>query len=193
MDTRNAVREIIIDTAGSIFARFGFKKTIMDEIARAVHKAKSSIYHYFQSKEEIFQAIVTKEGAMLKREIKNAIASEDNPQKKLRAYVITRMHILRRLANLYSALKDEYLQHYGFIEKIRKEYDRTETALVKEILRDGVEKGMFMVKNLDLTANAIIVALKAFEYPWTKEENISKIEQDIDVLLGVLFYGLVKR
>jgi len=40
------VREIIIEAARGIFARFGFRKTTMDEIAQLAHKAKSSIYHY---------------------------------------------------------------------------------------------------------------------------------------------------
>ena len=47
-------RELIITVASDIFTRFGFRKTTMDEIASALHKGKSSIYHYFESKEELF-------------------------------------------------------------------------------------------------------------------------------------------
>lgn len=186
-------KEIIIEAAQNIFARFGFRKTTMDEIAKACHKAKSSIYHYFKSKEEIFREIVEKESRILKEEIRKAINQEDTPQKKLRAYVITRMYALQKLANFYSALKDEYLKYYGFIEKVREKYDREEMEIIKEILRDGNEKGVFNIKELKVTTFAIIVALKGLEYSWLQETDVSKIEKDIDSLLEVLFNGIVRR
>jgi len=193
LNSEKDVKEMIIEAARGIFARFGFSKTTMDEIAKAAYKAKSSIYHYFKSKEEIFREIVVKESRTLKEEITKAINQEDNPQKKLRAYVITRMHTLQKLANFYSALKDEYLKHYEFIEKVRKNHDREEMEIIKEILRDGNEKGVFDIKDLEVTAFAIIVALKGLEYRWVQETDVSKIEKDIDSLLAILFNGIVKR
>jgi len=193
LNSEKDVKEMIIEAARGIFARFGFSKTTMDEIAKAAYKAKSSIYHYFKSKEEIFREIVVKESRTLKEEITKAINQEDNPQKKLRAYVITRMHTLQKLANFYSALKDEYLKHYEFIEKVRKNHDREEMEIIKEILRDGNEKGVFDIKDLEVTAFAIIVALKGLEYRWVQETDVSKIEKGIDSLLAILFNGIVKR
>ncbi|MBW1764978.1 MAG: helix-turn-helix transcriptional regulator, partial [Deltaproteobacteria bacterium] len=38
------IREIIINVARNIFAKFGFRKTTMEEIAQAARKGKSSIY-----------------------------------------------------------------------------------------------------------------------------------------------------
>jgi len=187
------VREIIVEVAQRIFARFGFRKTTMDEIAKAAHKAKSSIYHYFKSKEEIFQAIVEKESQLLKAEIIKAMSREDTPQKKLHAYVITRMYALRHLANFYSALKDEYFEHYGFIEKLRIKHDKEELKMIKEILKEGIEQGIFSIKDLGITAFAIITALKGLEYSWAIESNISKIEKNIDNLLEILFNGIIRR
>lgn len=183
----------IIEAARIIFAKFGFKKATVDDIARDAHKVKSTIYRYFKSKEEIFQAIVEKESEILKEEIKKSIAAQDKPKKKLRTYVITRMKILARLANFYSALKDEYLEHYAFIEKIREKYLKDEIKVIKKILKTGVEQDVFMIEDLELTASTIVVALKGLEYPWSTENDISKIEESIDSLLKILFLGIVKR
>lgn len=187
------VREIIIEVAQHIFGRFGFRKTTIDEIAKATHKAKSSIYHYFKSKEEIFQAIVEKESQQLKAEIKKAISQENTPQKKLHAYVITRMYAVQRLVNFYSALKDEYFEHYGFIEKLRIKHDKEEIKIIKEILKEGIEQAIFSIKDLEITTFAIITALKGLEYSWAIGSNISKIEKNIDNLLEILFNGIVRR
>ena len=192
-ESQKDVREIIINVARGIFGRFGFRKTTMDEIAQAAHKGKSSIYHYFKSKEEIFQAVVEKESRVLKEEITKAISQQDTPQKKLRAYVITRMQILNRLANYYDALRDEYLEHYSFIEKLREKHFKDEVKMIKQILKKGVEQRVFLIKNLELTAQAIITALKGFEYPWVMENDVSKTEKSIDSLLEILFNGIVTR
>ena len=183
---------VIIKAAQDIFARFGFKKTTMNDIARAAHKAKSSIYRYFKSKEEIFQTIVEKESQTLKEKIEKSINAQNNPEKKLRVYVITRMKVLKNLVNFYSALKDEYLEHYAFIEKIRKKYLKDEIRVIKKILKSGVKQGAFAIEDLELTAFTIVIALKGLEYPLIQKSEILNTDQGIDSLLKILFNGITK-
>ncbi|MBA7510114.1 hypothetical protein ES705_02089 [subsurface metagenome] len=183
---------VIIKAAQDIFARFGFKKTTMNDIARAAHKAKSSIYRYFKSKEEIFQTIVEKESQTLKEKIEKSINAQNNPEKKLRVYVITRMKVLKNLVNFYSALKDEYLEHYAFIEKIRKKYLKDEIRVIKKILKSGVKQGAFVIEDLELTAFTIVIALKGLEYPLIQKSEILNTDQGIDSLLKILFNGITK-
>lgn len=54
--------ESILQEARHLFATKGFAETSMDDIARANHIQKASLYHYFKSKEHILQAIVDLEG-----------------------------------------------------------------------------------------------------------------------------------
>lgn len=185
-------KDEIIEIARDIFARFGFKKTTMEEIAKAAKKAKSSLYYYFQSKEEVFQAVIEREAKVLREKIEKAMTQEETPQAKLRAYIITRMKALKQLANFYSALKDEYLENYKFIEKFRKKYDEEETSAITEILKAGIEKGIFKVKDIEMTTLAILIALKGFE-SWVLQGNTKWSEKDIDNLLDILFYGIIKK
>lgn len=193
MRTHHQVQQRILETAQALFSRFGFKKTTMDDIARAVFRAKSSLYHYFRNKEEIYRAVVEREGRAVKEEIRRAIARADSPVAKLEAYVKTRMLALHRLANFYQAFREEYLESYSFIQKLRQDYDRYEVETVKGILAEGVASGVFSVRDLNLTAVAIITAMKGFEYPWAVATDIAKVEQDIDALMHVLFFGITKR
>ncbi|MCK4642233.1 TetR/AcrR family transcriptional regulator [bacterium] len=192
-ELRNDIREIILKSAQVIFGKFGFRKTTMEEIAKLAHKAKSSLYHYFTSKEEIFKAIVEKEGRLFREEILRAISLENTTQKKLRTYFVTRMHMLQRLGNFYSAIKDEYFEHYAFIERLREQHDKEEAEIIKEILNKGIEAGEYDIVDPEITAFAITITLKGLEYSWIKETDISKTEKNIDNLLEILFYGLVKR
>ncbi|WP_140944426.1 TetR/AcrR family transcriptional regulator [Candidatus Thermokryptus mobilis] len=185
-------KEEIIETARGIFAKFGFRKTSMDEIAKAVRKAKSSLYYYFQSKEEVFQAVIEREANVLREKISKALAQVHDPQEKLRVYIITRMKALKQLANFYSALSDEYLENFKFIEKFRERYDEEESNAIGEILREGIEKKIFRIKDIEMTTLAILIALKGFE-TWIFKGNVRWSESDLDNLLDILFYGIVRK
>ncbi len=192
-DNAKEARELIIDAGRDIFARYGYKKTTMDDIAKAARKGKSSLYHYFKSKEDVFGAVVEKEANELKAELLRAIKAEITPQEKLRAYVITRMEAFQRFANLYSAFRDEYPESDNFINGFREQYDQFESGLYKEILREGVSRDVFEIHDLDLTAYAMVIAAKGLEYHWAMEKNRQIIKRNIDSLLEIFFNGIMKR
>ncbi len=184
---------LILTSARRLFGRYGLRKATVDEIAREARVGKGTIYIYYKSKEEIFQAVVDEEARILKKEIERVVNSEDSPEKKLRAYVITRMGLINQLANFYSTFKDEYLYYYGFIEKIRKGYTDYEISTIKRILKEGVNRKVFSIKNLDLTALAFVIGMKGLEYYWALEKDPLEIEKKIDTLLEIIFNGILRR
>jgi AcrR family transcriptional regulator len=191
---KEEVKNSIIAVARQIFSRFGFKKTTMDEIAIASRKGKSSIYYYFESKEDIFQAVVEKEASMLRRELQEAIKLVPDPKEKLKVYVLVRMKTLKNLANYYDAIRSEYLSHLDFVENIRKKYDDEEISMVESILKEGAEKMEFNIENTRLAAIAIVTALKGLEIPMFWQNNADfDMEKRLDDLINILFYGLVCR
>ncbi|MFG2679750.1 TetR/AcrR family transcriptional regulator [Streptomyces sp. NPDC048392] len=52
-------RTMVLDSAMVTFARFGYRKTSMDEVARAAHISRPGLYFLFSSKETLFRAAVT--------------------------------------------------------------------------------------------------------------------------------------
>lgn len=193
MVDRDEVKESIINISGRIFSRFGFRKTTVDEIAYASRKGKSSIYYYFESKEEIFKAVVEKEAGLMKEEIMKAVGAEETFGQKLKAHVVTRMQSMEKLANFYSALKDDYLSHLDFIEKIRKDFDQDEISMMEKILIQGCKNNEFEIQDTHLTAVGIVTAMKGLEIPlfWDGEEKDT--DSRIDHLVHVLFHGILKR
>jgi AcrR family transcriptional regulator len=183
----------IIDIARNIFSHFGFKKTTMEEIAHATRKGKSSIYYYFSSKEDIFKAVVEKEAEELKDELYKKIAEIDDPIERLKIYITVRMRKLNQLTNFYAALKSDYLSHLEFIEQIRKSYDLDEVRVVSGIIQDGIERGKFSVEDPQLSAVAIVTAMKGLEVPLFLNKEHGNFEVRLGNLINFLFYGIVKR
>ncbi len=189
----NPKKQIITQVAQIIFSKNGLLKTTVDEIAKAARMGKASLYHYFQSKEEIFKEVIEQENRFLKEKIREAVNREKTPQKKMKIYILKKMEYLNELANIHSALKDEYLNNYAFIEKIREKNNREELFTIREILQDGEDKGIFEINDIELTAFAITSALKGLEYPWSINISFPEIESNINKLLEILFHGIEKK
>jgi AcrR family transcriptional regulator len=193
MINKEEFRKKIIISAGQIFSHYGFKKTTMDEIAKALKMGKSSIYYYFESKENIFEAVVLYEANILRNELTTAIKAVESPIDKMRNYVFVRMRAFEKLSNYYNAIFDKNLDHFDFIETIREKYDREELAILRLIIYDGARKKVFNVVNSEYTAMAVQTTLKGLEVPlfWIKKEV--NIENRLNAILDVLFNGIVKN
>lgn len=49
-------RKALLDAAYGVFARYGYRKTSMDEVARAAQMSRQGVYLYFTNKEDLFRA-----------------------------------------------------------------------------------------------------------------------------------------
>lgn len=193
MVDKEKFKEKIVLVSSEIFSQYGFKKTTMEEIAVALRKGKSSIYYYFKSKEEIFEAVIDKEAQMLKNELSAAIKNTNDPETRLRNYVKVRMESFEKLSNYYNAIFNSELDHFHFIERQREKYDRTELALFRYILWLGVRSGHFNLNDTRLAALAVQTALKSLERPLFWEKKGRNIEMRLDAIIDILFYGIVRK
>lgn len=193
MVEKEEIRSQIIDTARKIFSKYGFRKTTMEEIAQGIGKGKSSIYYYYPGKEEIYRAVIEKEAEILRDTIFKAISKTDDPIEKFRVYVTVRMKTLRDMVNFYEAIKSELLSNLDFINKAREKYDNDEIEMLEGFLREGVKQNLFKIEETNLTAIAIVTAMKGLEVPLFKNSYFKNYEVHINHLIEVIFYGIVKR
>lgn len=54
----DARRRRLLEASVSVFARYGFRKTSMEEVARAADVSRQALYLHFATKEELFRAAV---------------------------------------------------------------------------------------------------------------------------------------
>jgi len=188
----NDVKNRIIEVAQDIFKKYGFRKSTMDEIAEATGKSKSTLYHYFKSKEDVFAAVIEKESYTMFKELNKIITANIDSKTKIKKYVTTRMDLIDELANLYSAIKSDYLNHFNFIQKYRTKYDEYELLFIEQILQDGINKKEFNINEDDtkIYAYGIATALKGLEIPFFLENRYSQINNRLDSMLNILIYGL---
>ncbi len=184
-------KEQIIEAAGVVFERYGFKKTTMDDIAYAAGKGKSSLYYYFKNKEEVFEAVVAHEAEHLVNEINASINVSKPAVEKLRSYVNIRMKRFVQRGNLATALNDNFLATFSFIEKIRNNYRDIEIDMIGEIIKEGIEKNEFKPVDTNFIAEAILTCMIGFEVPLlTKSNATDESVEKINNVIDMFFYGI---
>lgn len=184
---------LILAVAEKLFARFGMRKTTMDEIARKAHVGKSTLYYYFESKEQIFAEVIQQDSRLLKRNLGKAVSAGKTPQEKLRNYVQTRMKHLHDLGIHYTTITDEYLEQYAFVEKARREFFEFEIMSLRVILEEGTRTGLFSVGDTVAVARNLAIALKGLEYPLLILETELDYLKETDMILDILLKGIEVR
>jgi AcrR family transcriptional regulator len=193
MGSKIKVRERIIDAARVVFAKYGYKKTTMDDIAIGAQKGKSSIYYYFKSKEEIFEAVVETESKLLFDDIIRKVNLPISAKEKFRIYVFTRLNKIRELSNFYDVLENNFISPMEFIEKLQAKYYKREIKILQDILQEGVKNKEFNMQDTEIAAIALVTAIKGLEAPLIIRGAKRNLERQIDYVLKILFYGIMRR
>ncbi len=183
----------IIQKAASIFSQKGYEKTSMNLIASAVEMGKSSLYYYFESKNEIFRKVVEFEANELNKKISDTLTNQSNPLDKIRVYVLSRLQYFMNYPNLYKALKSERLETIDFIKEFRHSYYQNEIEQFKKIIDEGVEINLFSIYDSELAATAIITAIKGMETPLFINNLSRNVETTVRDAVSIILYGIVKR
>ena len=78
-----AIRESILESATSVFAKTGFYKAKAIEIARKADIAVGTIYNYFKNKDDILISIFNERIGGLNRSLEKRLQEIDNPDDTL--------------------------------------------------------------------------------------------------------------
>ncbi len=186
------VKNDIIDSAQKLFRQFGLKKTTMDEIATACGKAKSTLYHYYKSKEEVFDDVLNKEMLNLRIIVDSNVKGKKTLQDKLKIYFETFHNEAVNKFNFYRILKQEI--KYEFINTNRfSDVIQFETKYVQNILLEGIASGEFTnakEEDIGLYSEVIVVAFLGI-VRYSVEKNgvleIDNLRKVTDILIPRVF------
>ncbi len=183
-------RQAILRAASGLFARQGFKKTSMDEIAKLAHVGKGTIYEAFQSKEDLFATIIRDESETLLDRLSQTMSREAEPEAKVRAFVVNRMASLRDTANLHQITDEALLELLPLANEARQIYFDRELALLADALDEGKRQGDFDLDESRSVALAILSALTGLETVLLRISSPVRLEHGIQVAMDIFLRGL---
>ncbi|GLU31721.1 TetR/AcrR family transcriptional regulator [Trinickia caryophylli] len=172
------VRNQIVTAATEHFSRYGYEKTTVSDLAKAIGFSKAYIYKFFESKQAIGEMICANCLCQIETEVREAVAETDLPPEKLRRMFKTATEATLKLAfqdrKLYeisaSAVAENWQAVIAYEERTQK--------LLQDILQEGRQTGDFERKTpLDETTKAIYLVMRPYLNPLLLQHSLDYAEE----------------
>ncbi len=178
-------REKLIDVACQLFAHKGIENTTMSDIANASDKGRRTIYTYFKSKKEIYNAVIERESEQLVARLRNVTRSNLSPVDKMKEFVGLRVDvIIEAIVPYYDGnvmLRSLFMRNVKRIEKIRYLALEKEREIFEEIIRDGLKSGDFDAERTRDIFPAVVMIFQGLELSYIRN-NFTRLGIDRDMI-----------
>ncbi len=101
------VREVILDAMERLLARYGYKKTTVDDLAREAGIGKGTVYLSFPSKEEVALSSIDRVVDRVKEKLVEIAHSADDSAQRLRQMLHARVLMRFDSVRAYSESLDD--------------------------------------------------------------------------------------
>jgi len=174
----HTVREQIVEAADEHFSRYGYEKTTVSDLAKAIGFSKAYIYKFFDSKQAIGEAICSKTLSAIVVAVEEAVAGASTPTEKFRRMFKTLVATSASLFFNDRKLYDIAAYSAGEGWPSARAYGKRIREILMEIVREGRETGAFERKTpLDETVHAIFLVVQPYANPLQLQHNLDLIEE----------------
>lgn len=188
-------RDMLVDVARQLFAREGVDNTTMNDIAKASHKGRRTLYTYFKNKNEIYMAVIESEMAKLMDRLRNVLTYDLPADEKLVRYIFERLDAIKETVGRNGSLRAEFFRNIWEVEKVRRAFDTQEIEILKTILQQGVNEDTFHIPNVEVSALAFHYSLKGLDVPYIRgvfaELGVTRASMR-EYILDMVFNGIKK-
>ena len=185
-----SVRENVRAAAVQLFAEYGYHAAPLRNIARMAGIQAASIYYHYANKEALLVEIMETHMQQLNANLERIVREQSDPQKRL--YDAIANHI-----RLHTSYKAEFFiidteiralegDHRRYILSLRDRYE----FLLQELLRDGMERGVFRQSDVKVSSYAII-AMCTEVATWFRPNGRLSVQQVIDLYSQMITQGLL--
>ena len=190
-DQGPGIRHQIIDAADSHFSRYGYAKTTMAGLARAIGFSKAYLYKFFESKQAIGEAICARLLLAQRGAIVAAVDAAATPPEKLRAMFRSIVAQSREQFFADRQLYDIVAHSCGEKWESSTRHIALLHALLADIVRAGRESGDFERKTpLDEVCRGIWLALLPFTHPVLLQHNLDEVDTGLPAVVSLVLRSL---
>ena len=183
-------RQLILDRSAALFARQGFHRTSIADIAKACNSpSKAWIYHYFPNKEAVLHAQLVDFITMITARARAAIESQPDPRAQFRAFIGECLRIF-----------DEYRVNYAILSGNIPSLSEDQQASIRALERDyaHVLRDIILMVNPRvserryeaMSLTMIVFGAVNWTYTWFDEKGTLSLEQLADLMTETLLGGI---
>lgn len=188
-DRRAQIREAAL----RVFARKGYRNTVVEDVAEEAGVAKGTVYTYFDRKEDLLGAVYEGLMAKMERQQKQILASDQPPLEKIRALHRNFADLLGGDGELARVMLDIWVagmqdpERFGIdFKSLYAEY----RTLVRQLLEEAEARGDVRSDLPGVTPAVLIGAIEGVLLQWVLDPDGVDFPDAADDILDVLYRGV---
>ena len=150
---KSEVRERIIESAVECFAKTGFDRTRMDDIANLSDVSKGTLYLYFKSKEDLFYGICESSLKKVKEQLTSMFITKENLVSDAERFYDYFQKGVNRSRNIVILEMSVEATRNPRLRKVLKQHQVNRHQVISEFIELQIRKG-FARKDIDKDAIA---------------------------------------
>jgi AcrR family transcriptional regulator len=185
-------RQRILDAAVDFFYEYGYEKASLQNIADQVGLTKAALYHHFKSKEEILYTIIEKYTNQLVFALKSSVSKSGDPAESLKNAIFQHVSLLRTQKKGAKIIIEDKRFLTKDLQGPGREKERIIFRFYQDILLQLKKKSK--LKDIDITVATFgILGQINWLYHWYRPDKPLSFEQVADILIRLLFHGLLEQ
>jgi len=185
---REQKKQNILETALSLFMKYGVQKVSIAEIAKEADVSQVTIYNYFESKANLISIVFRFYVDQIWDEMKNLLTGDLPYKEKIQQFIaIKNFSVPSQNDKFFQDLLKDYATGKSYIEEV---YQKEGLPLLMAFINEGKEK-----EHIDssLSNEAILAYLHMFQEYMKRDDvaqNLLPISEDLTKLF---FYGIAGK
>ncbi len=185
---------LIIKTALTYFAQYGYKKTTLDDIATALDMSNTNIYSYAKSKRDLYDSCIAYAINAWQDDVRSAVEGLDSPKEILRVgFEAAVRHIDTHPETQELLRKDpDIFPMFPSIDPI-EEYNAWSIGFITDVIRAGIDKGEFRKVDVTETADALFAMYKYIIISLYEDDETDRtlVTNRMQTMLDLVLNGLL--
>jgi AcrR family transcriptional regulator len=182
----------ICNAAAALFAEKGYDGTSLQDVAGLVGVTKAGLYHYFPTKQALYEAIVTTTLRELIQAAEEAVAGAPDHESRL-------IRFMTAHAGYFAGNRSKYRASFFGRGGDAAEYTaeqlelrRAYAGILERQLEEGVRSGRMTSTDIPSTARGILGMLNWMSR-WYRPDGALSAEQIAEGFASTLLFGLIPR
>jgi AcrR family transcriptional regulator len=184
----------ILTSAKELFIEKGYHDTSMSAIAKEAGLGKGTLYWHFDSKDDLFKKMITKEGRVILAEVKELSESNLPTEDILKKFIqirVSRMVKHRKASQMF--MDNENFTNKEFKKTMLGIYCSLIEELEK-IINKGIEEDVFETDRPDKTAAAIMGTINGLcSVVIVGHDDQLSLEENVECIYNLIMDGIEKK
>ncbi len=184
-------REGILRAALAVFAGKGLAAAKISDVARAAGLSHGLVYHYFESKEAIYAALVEELFARVSADLDAIAGAGGGPLARIRGFIEHRLARLAVEPEMFRLVVQAYLHPDAIPPSTRdvlQHFAGRCLLVMATAIREGQARGELVPGDPEALAAALFATMNGIAMSQLIELDVPRVVPSVDVVLGLLVH-----